>query len=122
MISSSEFIKGYTKIIICAYLFRQRDYLYNIVKNIKNGEWYVKISNSSALIAIKEMEKDSLVSYDIEISIQNQERKYYALTEKGKNFYLSNRNYYIKSLHLLQIMIGDDYENRISNNKKKSKK
>lgn len=55
------------------------------------------------------MEKDSLVSYDIEISIQNQERKYYALTEKGKNFYLSNRNYYIKSLHLLQIMIGDDY-------------
>ena len=72
---------------------------------------YVKISNSSALIAIKEMEKDSLVSYDIEISTQNQERKYYALTEKDKNFYLSNRNYYIKSLHLLQIMIGDDYEN-----------
>lgn len=57
------------------------------------------------------MENDSLVSYDIEISTQNQERKYYALTEKGKNFYLSNRNYYIKSLHLLQIMIGDDYEN-----------
>lgn len=57
------------------------------------------------------MEKDSLVSYDIEISIQNQERKYYVLTEKDKNFYLSNRNYYIKSLHLLQIMIGDDYEN-----------
>lgn len=62
------------------------------------------------------------MSYDIEISTQNQERKYYALTEKDKNFYLSNRNYYIKSLHLLQIMIGDDYENRISNNKKKSKK
>lgn len=59
------------------------------------------------------------MSYDIEISTQNQERKYYALTEKGKNFYLSNRNYYIKSLHLLQIMIGDDYENRISNNKKR---
>lgn len=57
------------------------------------------------------MEKDSLVSYDIEISTQNQERKYYALTEKDKNFYLSNRNYYIKSLHLLQIMIGNDYEN-----------
>lgn len=57
------------------------------------------------------MENDSLVSYDIEISTQNQERKYYALTKKGKNFYLSNRNYYIKSLHLLQIMIGDDYEN-----------
>lgn len=72
---------------------------------------YVKISSSSALIAIKEMEKDSLVFYDIEISTQNQERKYYALTEKDKNFYLSNRNYYIKSLHLLQIMIGNDYEN-----------
>lgn len=53
------------------------------------------------------MEKDSLVSYDIEISTQNQERKYYALTKKGKNFYLSNRNYYIKSLSgYLEILDG----------------
>lgn len=112
MTSSSEFIKGYTKIIICSYLFRQRDYLYNIVKKIsKDGEGYIKISNSSALIAIKELENDNLVSFDIEISAQNQARKYYALTEKGKNFYLSNRKDYIKSLHLLKIMMGDDYEN-----------
>ncbi len=111
MISSSEFIKGYTKIIICAYLFRQRDYLYNIVKKIsKDGEGYIKISNPSALIAIKELGNDKLVAFDIEISAQNQARKYYALTEKGKNFYLSNRKDYIKSLHLLQIMMGDDYE------------
>ena len=74
MISSSEFIKGYTKIIICAYLFRQRDYLYNIVKKIsKDGEGYIKISNPSALIAIKELGNDNLVAFDIEISAQNKE-------------------------------------------------
>lgn len=34
VICLSEFIKGYTKIIICSYLFRKRDYIYNIVKKI----------------------------------------------------------------------------------------
>lgn len=68
------------------------------------------------------MGNDNLVAFDIEISAKNQARKYYALTEKGKSFYLSNRKDYIKSLHLLQIMMGDDYEDWISNDKKKSKK
>ena len=59
MLSSSEFIKGYTKMIICAYLFNNRNYLYNIVKQIINdGKGYIKLSNPSALIIMKELEKE----------------------------------------------------------------
>lgn len=111
MISSSEFIKGYTKIIICSYLYKQRDYLYNIVKKILNdGRGYIKISNPSALMVMKELENDGLVSFSIEISDQNQARKYYELTNKGKDYYLKNVYDYKKSLYLLKGMMGEDDE------------
>ena len=111
MISSSEFIKGYTNIIICSYLYRKRDYLYNIVKNILNdGEGYIKISNPSALMVVKELENERLVSSSVEISQQNQARKYYELTADGKKYYLENINDYIRSLYLLKKMIGGQDE------------
>lgn len=84
MISSSEFIKVYTKIIICSYLYKKRDFLYNIVKNIlSDREEYIKISNSSALMIVKELENENLVSTKVELSEQNRARKYYELTEAG---------------------------------------
>lgn len=33
-VSSSEFIKGYTKIILCAYLYKGRNYLYAVIKQL----------------------------------------------------------------------------------------
>ncbi len=113
MISSSEFIKGYTKIIICSYLYRRRDYLYNIVKKILiDGQGYIRISNPSALMVIRELENDNLVSSNIEITEQKQTRKYYELTDDGKAYYLSNIDDYIKSLHLLKSMAGGPNRNR----------
>ena len=34
MVQSSEFIKGYTEIVVCALLFERDDYLYSLVKRI----------------------------------------------------------------------------------------
>lgn len=111
MISSIEFIKGYTKIIICSYLFQSPDYLYNIVKKIiKDGEGYIQISNPSALMVMKELEREEFVLSYIEISEQNQARKYYKLTDKGKEFYLSNYSEYVKSLEILNKIIGGNDE------------
>ena len=107
MLSSSEFIKGYTKIIICSYLFKKPDYVYNIVKKIQaDGEGYIKISNPSALVVMKEMEKDKLVRSYIKVSEQNQARKYYELTKEGEMFYLEEKKEYLRSLSLLKGMIG----------------
>lgn len=106
MVSSSDFIKGYTKIIICSYLYRKRDYIYNIVKKILlDGKGYLKISNPSALMIVKELEKENLVFSSVEISNQNQARKYYELTEAGKKYYLTNKNDFLKSLELLKVLV-----------------
>ena len=111
MLSSSEFIKGYTKMIICAYLFNNRNYLYNIVKQIINdGKGYIKLSNPSALIIMKELEKENYVIFSLETTSQNQIRKYYELTEKGRNYYLSNKDEYINSLNCLKKLIGGNNE------------
>lgn len=113
MTSSSEFIKGYTKIIICSYLYKKRDYLYNIVKHILiDGEQQIKLSNPSALMVIKQLEEDNMITSTIEISNQNQARKYYSLTEKGIKFYQDNYLDYIKSLNLLIKMIGGDLDEK----------
>lgn len=106
MIASSEFIKGYTKIIICAYLFNHRDYLYNIVKNILDvGEGLIKLTNPSALMIMKQLEEEKYVSSTIELSDQNQARKYYELTDLGRNFYLREKDAYLQSLALLTKMV-----------------
>lgn len=111
MVSSSEFIKGYTKMIICSYLFNGRNYLYNIVKQILiDGEGYIKLSNPSALIIMKELEEEELVSFTLETTNNNQIRKYYELTLKGRNYYLSNKDEYITSLNCLKKLIGDKNE------------
>lgn len=107
MNGSSEFIKGYTKIIVCAYLYKQSDYLYNIVKNIlDDGEGLIKITNPSTLMVMKQLEEEGLVSSYIEISKYNQARKYYQLTKNGEDFYLNNKEYYLNSLSILKNMIG----------------
>ncbi len=106
MVASSEFIKGYTKIIICAYLFNHRDYLYNIVKNIlETGEGLIKLTNPSALMIMKQLEEEKYVISKIELSNQNQARKYYELTDLGKKFYISNKDVYLQSLALLSKMV-----------------
>lgn len=109
MITSTEFIKGYTKIIICAYLFNNDDYLFNIVKKInEDGKGLISLSNPSALISINELEKEKYVSFDIKLTQDNQKRKFYKLTESGKDFYLKNKDSYLESLSLLSKMISDD--------------
>ena len=37
MVQSSEFIKGYTEIVVCALLFERDDYLYSLVKRITDA-------------------------------------------------------------------------------------
>lgn len=42
---------------------KQSDYLYNIVKNIlDDGEGLIKITNPSALMVVKQLEEEELVS------------------------------------------------------------
>ena len=105
-VSSSEFIKGYTKIILCDYLYKGRNYLYAVIKQLlKDGHGYLRITNPSALMIMKEMEAEGFVTFELDFSETNLGRKYFTLTEAGKEFYLKNRDGYANSLKRMQSII-----------------
>ena len=56
MIKSSEFIKGYTEIIVCALLSGGDDYIYSLVKRITEfGGGEIQITNPSMLMIMKKL-------------------------------------------------------------------
>lgn len=66
----------------------------------------------SALMIMKELEAEGFVTFELDFSETNLGRKYFTLTEAGKEFYLKNRDGYVNSLKRMQsiIMGGDEDE------------
>lgn len=112
MIKSSEFIKGYTEIIVCALLYRGDNYIYNLVKTITNlNDGTIQITNPSLLMVMKKLTAEGKIrSYAVESKL-GADRKYYALTELGRKFYLDNYNYYLKSLETIKTLICGSNDN-----------
>ncbi len=106
MIKSSEFIKGYTEIIVCALLYNKDDYIYNLVKTItaqNNG--IIQITNPSLLIIMKKMAAEGKIRAYMGESELGADRKYYSLTELGRKYYSENYKAYLNSLETLKNMI-----------------
>ena len=106
MVQSSEFIKGYSEIVVCALLYERDDYLYSLVKRITEcGGEEIRITNPSLLMVMKRLlEEGKIKSYSGE-SRTGMDRRYYSLTEKGKEYYLQNREAYLGSLRTLKNLI-----------------
>lgn len=106
MIKSSEFIKGYTEIIVCALLYKNDDYIYNLVKTITSqNNGIIQITNPSLLIIMKKMLADGKIQSYIKEGTLGADRKYYALTELGRKYYLENYKFYLNSLDTLKSLI-----------------
>lgn len=58
------------------------------------------------------MEAEGFGTFELDFSETNLGRKYFTLTEAGKEFYLKNRDEYVNSLKRMQsiIMGGDEDE------------
>ena len=106
MVQSSEFIKGYTEIVVCALLFERDDYLYSLVKRITEcGGGEIRITNPSLLMVMKRLlEEGKIKSYSGE-SRTGMDRRYYSLTEKGREYYLLSREAYLGTLRTLKNLI-----------------
>lgn len=89
MIKSSEFIKGYIEIIICALLYNVYngdDNIYNLVKTITehyNGT--IQITNPSLLIVMRELLAEEKIRSYMGESKLGADRKHYSLTDEEKN-------------------------------------
>ncbi len=51
------------------------------------------------------MEAEGFVTFELDFSETNLGRKYFTLTEAGKEFYLKNRDGYVNSLKRMQSII-----------------
>lgn len=59
------------------------------------------------------MEAEGFVTFELDFSETNLGRKYFTLTEAGKEFYLKNRDGYVNSLKRMQSIIiwrEDEFE------------
>lgn len=115
MNSSSEFIRGYTEMIILSILSEGDDYIYSIGNKINdNGEGFVTVSNPSLLIVLKTMfDEGKVTTYNV-LNERNVNRKFYQITDFGRSFYKDNINDYITSLAKLKMLL----ERGTSNEKK----
>lgn len=81
---SSELLKGVTKNIILATLDGREMYGYEIVKVVREkSQELVELGEGSLYPALHELEKKMLVKSRW-MEVGGRERKYYALTPKGK--------------------------------------
>jgi PadR family transcriptional regulator, regulatory protein PadR len=85
---SSEILRGNTETIILAILKNNDSYGYEIMKTIiERGKGLINIKDATIYTAFKRMEKEALISTYWGDEDGGPRRKYYAITQKGKDTY-----------------------------------
>ena len=85
---SSEILRGNTETIILAILNKGDSYGYEIMKTIiEGGQGLFTIKDATVYTAFKRMEKEELISSYWGDEDGGARRKYYMITEKGKEVY-----------------------------------
>ena len=85
---SSEILRGNTETIILAILSKKDSYRYEIMKTIiDGGEGLFSIKDATIYTAFKRMEKDRLISSYWGNEDGGARRKYYSITQEGRDEY-----------------------------------
>lgn len=85
---SSEILRGNTETIILAILSQKDSYGYEIMKTIiQRGQGLFDIKDATIYTAFKRMERDQLITTYWGGEEGGARRKYYAITQKGKEVY-----------------------------------
>lgn len=110
MENTNELIRGYTEIILCAYLQEHPYSLSDIVAKIKeDGKGLIAISYPSCYLVLQKMEEKGLVVSHPEKEKDNSSTTY-ELTEAGKKYYNESKEEYLLSLDILKSMGDKKYE------------
>ncbi|MDP4133622.1 MAG: PadR family transcriptional regulator [Bacillota bacterium] len=85
---SSEILRGNTETIILAILIKKDSYGYEIMKTIiERGNGLLNIKDATIYTAFKRMETDNLITTYWGDEDEGARRKYYSITQKGKDVY-----------------------------------
>jgi len=99
---SSDLLRGHTDTIILKLLLSGDKYGYEISKLIhsnSNGEYQLK--EATMYSSLKRLENDSAITSYWGDETQGARRKYYRVTEKGKEIYFENKKKWEYAKHIL---------------------
>ena len=110
MISSSEFIRGYSEILVLSILNKKDSYVYELVQNISDySKGQIIITNPSMLFIVRKLYDDGkLSSYD-KANERGVLRKYYRITTEGKKYYDNYKQDYLESLKSMQKILLEEF-------------
>jgi len=104
---SSEILRGNTETIILAILKGKDSYGYEIMKTIiEGGKGLFSIKDATVYTAFKRMEKEQLITSYWGDGDGSARRKYYRITDKGKEVYAQKVDEWNEINVVLNNMIG----------------
>lgn len=104
---SSEILRGNTETIILAILMKKDSYGYEIMKTIiEHGKGLFSIKDATVYTAFKRMEKDELITSYWGNEDDGARRKYYRITQKGRDTYVQKVEEWKEINIVLNNLIG----------------
>lgn len=104
---SGEVLRGHTDTIILALLKNKDSYGYEILKTIlEKGQGVLEIKDATIYTAFKRMEKEELITTYWGDEENGARRKYYSISDKGREYYLEKAGEWKKLNVLLNDLIG----------------
>lgn len=104
---SSDVLRGHTETIILGILKDEDSYGYDILKTIlEKGKGLIDIKDATIYTAFKRMEKEGLITTYWGNEDANARRKYYSITEVGREYYATKVREWKEINIILNDLIG----------------
>lgn len=109
---NAEILRGFTDAIILNVLLNNDSYGYRISRSIiEKTNNRMDIKDATIYLAFKRMEKEKLITSYWSDNNSGARRKYYKITEEGKEYLNKKKNEWKNNRTILdQLLLGDDYE------------
>lgn len=106
MLNFSEILRGLTDTIILAQLAKGDSYGYQINKSINEiSENAFELKEATLYTSFRRLEEKELISSYWGDENSGARRRYYSITEKGRNFYLENSQDWERINELVEKLI-----------------
>ena len=109
---SSEMLRGNTETIILAILVKGDSYGYAVLKEINTrGQGIFDIKDATIYTTIRKMELDKLITTYWGEEVGTARRKYYQITDKGRDYYKDKVDEWHETNRILnKLILGEDQD------------
>lgn len=106
MAQSGEFLRGHTDTIILRLLIDKDSYGYEISNNITElGQGLIDVKDATIYTAFRRMEKEGLLATYWGDGVGGARRRYYSITEKGREVYKAKKAEWLQIKKILDNLI-----------------